>query len=396
MERNVVLPHIVKEMKSLIKKILREAVGVPEGIHDLAVVVYESTNKLISKLSEINNISSNINLLRKNLKISDMEVNTIVLTVKFHETDLIDVPTFVGMGYSQTTMLKDKKLISINNDGIIKMSIDIAYNENNTLKDIKKLIKDEKNEMIASFSHELKHAYSDFKNPYTNIKDLAFYSSIKQINVDIKPIRDFLHYLYFIHSFENLVRASEIHSLAKTQGVTQENFYDFITNTRVYKMLKDIQNFSYEKLRNDLKNYIPEISKFLKNNDVKGRMNNEQKIDKFLEMIYTGIANTSISNIRNLLTNNIFEQFAGFSPDKQTFFIKLAKNAARFEGNEKNFYLYQEKMMNRHATDIIKKISKVYSLMKQQTNESIKDWDLYQKLFVKETKFDKKIKYPKK
>ena len=72
--------------------------------------------------------------------------------------------------------------------------------------------------------------------------------------------------------------------------------------------------------------------------------------------------------------------FMGFSGDKNDFFNNYLSKLSKFQGNFKKYFEYEEKMFKFVASKMIKKISKIYAMTKNDTNESIIDWELWQKL----------------
>lgn len=376
-------------MKDLIRQILRESVGVPTGIHEISTEIFEEILNIVDRMEESGSqeFEEMVDISHKDMMINDMPVNELFITFQFIETEQVDEVKFVGMSISSTSKIQDKKIIYGPNKGTLKIKIVIAIPENTDISNIQNFFEDEKTEIVSSLSHELMHAYDMYKSKFGSVKKSAEYHAYKDLNFDIPPINHFTYYLYFTHQIENVVRPSEIYSLAKSKNITEKEFYEFLTNTRVFNSLKNARDFSYEKLRKDLKDYLPKIDEIFNIVGIDKDMSDEEKIDEFLRIIYVTIVNKNIESLKNYLSGSFIAQLLGLVDEEEDeFFYELAEKATRFENNEKNFYLYEIKKMNQVANNIIKKISKVYSLMKQETKESIVDWDLYKKLFVKETK----------
>ena len=93
------------------------------------------------------------------------------------------------------------------------------------------------------------------------------------------------------------------------------------------------------------------------------------------------------------MTNNFLENLFGFSGDKDKFFDKLARIFSKFSDRELDFFKYEEKNMKHISSKMMKKISKLYDLANDDKN-SIKDWDLHQKISGKTNEtIDKDYKY---
>jgi hypothetical protein len=178
---------------------------------------------------------------------------------------------------------------------------------------------------------------------------------------------------------ENLVRPTEFASLMKTHDIDKKTFYDFLTNSKMYTMMKDINNFTYEGLRSDLKNYIPEIDRVLNNVTDKTFNSDEEKIDEILRLVYINLVNNTLDMTKSLMTNNFFEDMMGFRGEKDVLFKKIVKSVIKFESNIKNFYLYEEQKFKYISGIMMKKLSKLYSMAKDEKS-SIQNWDLHHKI----------------
>lgn len=83
-------------------------------------------------------------------------------------------------------------------------------------------------------------------------------------------------------------------------------------------------------------------------------------------------------------------------PNKQKYFTQFIKKLNKFK-NGQQFLEYQEKYFKFVTTKIMKKLSKLYDMTKKDnTNESIVNWEAYHKVvkpkydtFVKESKYFK-------
>ena len=272
-----------------------------------------------------------------------------------------------------------KTLINKPFDGELKISINIAYPENTTVDDVKNYFKNNEKSLVPSLAHELKNSFDSFINPKTSLKSITKYVGLQKTNFPFKPISNFLYNLYFIHNIENLVRPTEFASLMSQNNVNKKDFYEFVTSSELYLKLKKIQNFSYVKLRESLKKDIPNIKSFLTSIDVDVPNNNDEIVDELLRLVYVNIVNNPLSSTRDMMANNIFENFLGFSEDKENFFYELAQFAARFSDREPDFFKYEEKKMKYFADKMLRKIYKLYDLA-DTDKSSIKDWELHQKI----------------
>ena len=74
------------------------------------------------------------------------------------------------------------------------------------------------------------------------------------------------------------------------------------------------------------------------------------------------------------------------SEEKEKVRRKFINHVAKYKNREMDFFVDECERFNYVATNLMKKISKIYALLpdeKEQTNESILNWDLHQKLMEK-------------
>jgi hypothetical protein len=124
----------------------------------------------------------------------------------------------------------------------------------------------------------------------------------------------------------------------------------------------------------------------------------DEKIRMVLELVYINLSNAKMVNFeRYILTRNemMFSQLGPFaqlmgakqpSENKVKLLKKYQNHVTKYENREIDFFKDECERFNYVATKLMKRISKVYSLIpdeKEQTNESILDWDLHQKLMEK-------------
>jgi hypothetical protein len=194
---------------------------------------------------------------------------------------------------------------------------------------------------------------------------------------------------------ENLVRPSEFAGAIDAAGITKKEFYNFLMDNRTYKMLDEIRSFTYDKLREDLKNDMSNIIEVFKENNINYLgLSEDQIIDETLHLFFLNIKNWKAEMFHRLLSTNFIESLLGFSNEKEKFFRKYLKNLDRFGENYKKYFEYEEKMFNFVATKMIKKIGKLYDMTKNVKTESIINWELWQKIKGENTKIVTELKYP--
>jgi hypothetical protein len=378
------------------KKNILEAVGVPPNIENVSKRVFNFFEQKLQQEGD-SIIDPNIKYdytLDGRFKIGDFNFRSIHLNIIFITTDEVEEPLLYGMGIHMMAEPKFPEFVLVSQktkDLEFSVRIVIPESKDTSFSQVLDMVQIEELEVQSSFSHELMHGYDDFKKPFESLKSRATYAGIQGVRFDIPPLRKFLHYLYFATATENIVRAAEVHSIMKKARVSKEMFYDFLLSNRTYKTYKEINNFSLENLKKDLLNYIGDIDDILiRVGEVDKYKTDEEKVNRMLELFYINLVNNIVSSYRELLTTNFFEQMLGIlSPDKQEAYLKFANEVKKYEKNPMGFFEFEAKKLNRISSEMLKKLSKLYSLIDKK--KSIKEWDIHQNMLPK-PKYDTKFR----
>jgi hypothetical protein len=382
-----------------IKKVITEKLGVPDNILEVAEDLYKKILKVIPNSITIEDLVEETFTITDNFDISDMSIDTIYISFEFFEHDK---NMLAGMSHSsEAELTKDLMMKSVPSDSEVKIKINIAGDKNMVGKNVKKILKDNSNQIMSVLSHELKHAYDNYKKPYENLKSRTHYALGQNFNLGaIQPINKFINYCYFIHEIENLVRPTEFASLMKSKKINKKDFYKFITENELFKKLNQIKNFTYEKLLEELKNDIPEIKEAFDVSDINydEESSDEEIIDKLLKLFMINVINFKSQFMREILTTNFIEQFIGLSGEKQKFFDSFVHEIMKYKENYKGFIKKEEKHFKIVADNVIRKISKLYDLAIDNEPNEIKEITLvYDDVNNKTKYFDTELKYiPKK
>lgn len=384
------------ELKQIITEMLNEALGVPTGLVSASTTLY---NDFLKKLKSYRGQTlgpSNKFTLNTGYSFADLEIVavSITLNIQKHKGPI----TFLGMAVEGNAQVTDKfKLQMRTSMGVPKIRINLAAPNSSVDKsEIIKFVEKEKNEILSSLAHELKHVYDDFKKPEEPLVSRAKYASSQRVWLgEVKPLNKFLYYIYFIHATENLVRPSEIAGRMAAAGVTKKEFYNFLTNDRVFKILKEIQNFTYEGLRNELLPYIPQIKEILDDGGIPYGKTKQKIIDTILSTVYVSLISEQTDVVKTLLSSNWAERLSGFTGDKQKFWEQYINSIKKYSNDYASFYKNEEKYFQKTATEIIKKISKLYDLAKDDEiqTESIVNWELWHELLGNHTKLKNKLDF---
>lgn len=376
---------------------LKEALGVPENIVNLGIEISEKINDKIPENLPADTLDGQKLVLTDRYKVGKVEFTKIEVMFDIIQNDEensdVDIIAFGIPNKGELT--SNLKIKQIETD-TLEILIKLLVGKNTTTNDIQDyLFTVHKKKVISSLTHELKHFYDGKVKPYEKIASRAkYHASAERGFRNITPLNNFLLKLYFIHNVENLVRPTEIASLIETGNVTKKEFYDFFMNQEVVKVLYNIKNFKYEKLREELVEYLPKIEKLLDdvNVDYSG-LNEQQIIDKILELFYINFVNWQAEFVRNALITSPLEEIFGFSGQKGIYWDNFIKKIAKYRTSPEKFFLNEEKNMKIIANNVLKKIAKLYDMTKDLKTESIINWEKWYDLVSKKTIVERTFKF---
>jgi len=356
---------------------LNEAVGVPTNIVEVAQQLY---NKIISSLDPNDDINSFIKkkiTLKGNFQINDYKFKTI--KVSFDVDDINDyhstegeLPRILlrGMTHHGKVKMNAKFNYEANtNMNNVELSISFSVDDDVTTQEVIDEFKKERVLMVSSLAHELKHAYDESVNPIIQTHKRVDYKIGSQRRFgNIPPLNQLLSYMYFAHTTENLVRATELYAALEESGITKEEFYKFLTNHKVYENYRTGANLTYEKLREDLKTIIPQIKQTFddSNIDYPEDATDEEMVDVTLQEFFKTLLNWKAGSMKEFLTDNFAESLFGFSGAKQRYFEKYLDRITRFGKDYERFFQHEINQTRNICLKMTKKLSKIYSLMKDK------------------------------
>lgn len=399
MNRDTIKRLIREEIQNL-----SEAVGVPANIDTLASEIYDQVVSEIDEGYDIIELMGEPIILQGDFNISDLNFNTVVIKLNFSPGDDyafigMDVATNLkgGKDFSLTVSKKEKfNMVIIT----FRFMVPISQIKGMTGEDVKDFLTGQgRVEVIASLTHELKHFYDGFKSKNRKgepITRRAAYKTYTEGGFPLKSLTEFMYNLYFVHEIENTVRSSELAGAIRAGGVTKKDFYEFLTQNRVYQRLKLIRDYSFQDLKNELMGETNAIKKIFDANGVAYSKDDsdEKLVDTVLEIFVATVAEWKYS-----LLVDITRAFSKASAsDKKQFFAQQKQDMERFEDNPQGYFEYEIKNASKEAGILMKKLSKLYSITPDDkpevTNENIVDWKRWYKLMSENN--PKKIVVPKK
>jgi len=388
-------------------RFITEALGVPDNILDAANMLYDIVEKDIKSINSIEDeyeFDGDIEFElggKHKVMIDSYELKVNIETIEGEEgvLDIISMGMGGGFGFNRDVYMKETEPSTT-----LELTITFAVGENWEPEQLIQKMEEERDEHIASLAHEIKHKYDKQSKKFGLIGlDATYQATQRRGNFGIPVIdRVFFRYMYYIHGIENLVRPVEVASLMKSKNITKSKFLDFLQTNRVFKELVEIKNFTFEDFINQLKENEDRLDALLNHiGEDPSNMNIDQKIDRVLEVAYIDLVNNRMEMFVRMTEHHMddmikFGSQLGLLPSnlkdkvkqlektdeiRQKFYsyvMKYEKNPTKFFEDEiENFQYIANKM--------IKKISKVYALAKddEQVSESILNWDLHQQIMEK-------------
>jgi len=404
-------------------KIITEALGVPDNILDAADMLYdvvEQDIKTIDTIQDEYNFDGEINFELGNKK--KIKIDSYTLTVKIEEIedekegvlDIISMGMEGGFGFNRDVYMKETEPSTT-----LELSITFAVGENWEPEGLIQKMEEERDEHVSSLSHEIKHKYDKQSKQFGLMGlDAEYQATQKRGTFGIPAIDSvFYRFMYYIHAIENLVRPTEVAYSMKRKNITKSQFKEFLENNRVYKELLEIKNFSFDDFISQLKEQEERLDALLEHiNDDPSNMTIDEKIKRVLEVVHIDLVNNKMDLFVEM-TSHSSDDFLRMALDigllppnaeknieglKKTNEIrqKFFNYVIKYQENPTKFFENEFKSFNFVANKMLKKISKLYAMAKddEQVSESIINWELHQQIMEKKygkRKIETKYKYKK-
>ena len=387
-------------------KVLKEAVGVPEGILQAGEELY---NIVSDELKQINSTedSYDIEIDDVELKISDITFDKINLTINVQEVEdfPFDIPKIASMGVANEFNFDEGVMLQVNaKSSSLDLNINFIAPEGWEPEDLYKEYSGDKEHNVSIMSHEVMHRFHRQKQTHELMGGTADYNVYASgtLRFGIPVISDFMRYSYYIQYSENIVRPTEMASRMMQKGIKREEFYDFMMNDEIFKELKSIRDFSYNYFISQLYEQMEDVNGLIEHaGGDPDSMDDDEKIKSVLELVYINLVNAKVDAFDNFFyshSEKMAQMFSGLmgnlfggqinppNEEKEKVRRKFINHVSKYQNREMDFFKDECERFNYVATNLIKKISKIYALLpdeKEQTNESILDWELHQKIMEK-------------
>ena len=348
------------------KKMLIEKAGVPDGIYNTAILMY---NGIIYYLSNMPNETIHDPLTFKisgDYIISDFIFNITTIEIIIDYSLLYDKRLgFDSAGnvsfndLDHKFMLKTADYSPENNKTIFIFNYDRNYSVK--VQHVLKYFKNNKDTTINNLTHELKHKFDEIKKPLNPLVKAADYKSYDYVSGI--PSIDFMMYgMYYTSQKEMLVKNSEFYSMLRNDNVTKKEFNNYLINTQNYKTLSYLRNLTLDKVIDDIKkNFMNQVSNIV--GEIGANMTDDEKIYEILKLVYVGITNLKLDYINSKLkkaSNVIFNSLKA----NEDFYNNEVKKINNTEC--KDFFSKKLKDVNIKADEAIKKLSTLYDTLKEE------------------------------
>ena len=363
---------ITEEQLKRIKGEMEEALGVPEGILDAGEEIYDL---IVQELDDFNGDIEDLNNdgfeINHEFTIGGHNFNKVKVKFDIEEHPEAKNVDMAGMSSENESELDDTFVLqSVRDPQEVIIGFKFYIEPGKGVEEITNYLKKYRNEDVPSLSHELKHAFRDVKQKGDKLSSRASYIANQQVRDMfgfIPEMRDLAFNSYFIHAVENIVRPTEVASEMRMNNVSRKEFLKFFLNTEIVKRLKEIQNFSYDELKEKLlsEENIENIKELFDaiDDDYEGKTD-EEIVGRFLRLFLVNITNKKNEIVNRLLTSNVFEQMFGLQGDKDKFFRKYVAQTSKFKDDYDAYFRNEEKYFHRVSTMMIKKLAKLYAMAK--------------------------------
>ena len=379
-------------------KVINEALGVPKHILDVAEKMYQIVLRDLKSITEKQNEYEFDGVTYFDLgDKKQIPIRSYTLTVEVDETDQVEDGVVLGsMGMGQQFRFDRGIMMRLNAESNeADFHINFYAAEDWEPKDLVDWFENNRDVAESSLAHELKHKYDQQVNRKGLIGNEAQYIAYQNLpSVMIPQVDDqFYRYLYFTDAMESSVRATEVASNIRTQGIKKSEFRDFLKNNRTFKIMMEIKNFTFEKLIRGVYENLDTVDRIFDKIGVDTEnMSDKDKVKKMLELIYVNIANKKIEIFDDYVDRgqdsflSFIRQLGGIVDEDDIKVEQIKKNfrnfVAKYENNPLGFFKAEIDKFHRVSDQVIRKIGKLYDMVQDDTQvtESIIDWELHMKL----------------
>jgi len=391
------------------RKQMNEARGVPENVTSYAKLVFDKileglkNNKFKRKSLFDSSIFTSINApieFLKETKIVSIDDIQVKINYDFYSSEQIEKiikkntklniksDGFVLIGLSINFEVEDEltkeynfKLTKLTNP-VLEINFLVSYNITQLEYTTHKLLNQFYDSSLSLIGHEIGHHVNMQAKGEDDLAYRAKYAVVSNPRkvTDIDVLNDFVFDLYYLTTIENIVRPSEFKTFIDSKKITKKQFLQVYYDSEMYKKFNICENITYDKLYNDIDNYLKtKLNPNFYNDNYKHISILFVLESTLIDIIKTGgeilqqiilekMPNSSIAK-QNKVFSKKFNTFV-----KRHFFIKSSQNKKPLPYSE--LYLTNDNLlgsidaektykaiikdMNITATKMKKKIAKLY------------------------------------
>ena len=389
-------------MTKIISKrdLLIEALGVPDGITEAAIMIYDKVMYAIPNnygFDDLNDIKDKRIQINTDLQVNDYKFNNFSLQFELIENDEdeLRIISFGSGNPMKMTSNGYESMSILKNYGVgFALRIVLTAPRYITGGIIKQKLNSERESIIGVLAHEIMHTYNYYKNKKGNLSRELIYHLSTANNTGLRGVDNFFKCIYFGSLIETVVHASEIGSELKVRGIDRNNFLKFMLSHDTIVNLKFVSQYTFDKFITDLKRQIEDIKYSMQSANIPIPNNEDEIIFLFLKVYWKTLINNGAKKIQEMVIDfNDFNQFMHMSRFGKSMYEDVMEDVIkklfliRKEKNQETFKRFFEKEIN-YANFIAKKnlrkLFKLYAMakntddkklpsaMKRMTNESNK------------------------
>ena len=284
-----------KILRNIVSTVINEAVGVPDNITNVAQTLYnkliEKFDRLISSGYDLNDLENETLTIGIDDKVGDIEIDSVDIIFKFITNEKLSPIAYQNKVLARLSS-DDLSMVYKEFENEVELQLIFEISPETTITDLKDYFISEKNDVVSTFSHELKHTYDHTKRTKSNLKRKAEYQVFSERGFNIRPVDRVIKSLYYTTAIENLVRPSEIYSRMESSRINKEQFYDFFMNDSTIKHLIEIRDYNFDLFIGDMRKYIDDCEGFLRKvGEYDESMSEDEVISRVLELVYINLIN---------------------------------------------------------------------------------------------------------
>ena len=252
------------------------------------------------------------------------------------------------------------------------------------IEEIIQFMNDDHIGMKSSLTHELKHEFDkEFLDKELMINSID-YQIFNGLRTGIPPFDNLLFNLYFFNKVENKVRNSEVMSIISNSNITKSEFKNFLKDNRVYQKVKEIKNYDFEEIREDMLKNVDAIREHY--DDLSNEKDDNSVVDKKIYTLVEFVMSNRIEQLKQSIISKridpmemllkVFSNRDIKNPlnDEETKIMNKIINKSIFYNENPVKYLENtQKILKLAADKVLRGLGKLYDMCKDdpETDKSM-------------------------